>query len=141
MNKRLQKGYLWHTIREQNGVYDVYAGLNHRIELLYFVSYRNPLLTTTLSAYTAVSDALYTDLRERVVTLKVATMVIIGTIASINRSAPPPGTIGFRNMAGWLTGRGGSVDTFLYHEVGEFFALGAAIAAGAGYVVYEAAEG
>ena len=39
---------------------------------------------------------------------------------------------------GWRTGGDGS---FLYDEVEEFFALGVADAVGAGYVVYEAAEG
>ena len=73
------------TIREQNGAYGVYAGLDHWIRSLYFVSYRDPLLATTLSVYGAAEDALYADLRDGVVALEVVTMAIIGAIASIDR--------------------------------------------------------
>jgi len=90
------------AIREQNGAYGVYVGLDHWIGSLYFVSYRDPLLATTLSAYDAAADALYADLRDGVVTPEVVTMAIIAAIASIDGSAPPPGTIGFRNMATYL---------------------------------------
>ena len=90
------------TIREQNGAYGVYTGLDHWIGSLYFVSYRNPLLATTLSAYNAAADALYADLRDGVVTLEVVTMPIIRAIASIDGLPPPLGTIGFRNMATYL---------------------------------------
>ena len=94
------------AIREHNGAYGIYAVLDHWIGFLYFVSYRNPLLDTTLSAYNAVADALYANLRDGVVTPEVVTMPIIRVSVSIDGSAPPPGTIGFRNMTGWLTGRG-----------------------------------
>ena len=73
------------AIREQNGAYGVYAGLDHWIGSLYFVRYRNPLLATTLSAYDAAEDALYADRRDWVVTPEVVTMAIIGAIASIDR--------------------------------------------------------
>ena len=94
------------AIRKQNGVYSIYTGLNHWIGSLYFVSYRELLLATTLSAYNTVADAFYADLRDGVITLEVAMMGIIGVITSINGLVPLPGTIGSRNMTGWLTGRG-----------------------------------
>ena len=72
------------AIRKQNGAYGVYADLDHWIESLYFVRYRDPLLATTLSTYTAAEDALYADCRDWVVTPEVVTMAIIGAIASIN---------------------------------------------------------
>jgi len=90
------------VIRKQNGAYGIYADLNHWIGSLYFVSYRDPLLATTLSAYDAAVDTLYANLRDGVVTPEVVMMLIIRAIAIIDGSAPPPGTIGFRNMADYL---------------------------------------
>jgi len=72
------------AIREQNGAYGVYAGLDHWIGSLYLVRYHDPLLATTLSAYDAAEDALYADRRDGVVTPEVVTMAIIGAIASID---------------------------------------------------------
>jgi len=72
------------AIREQNGAYGVYAGLDHWIGSLYLVRYHDPLLATTLSAYDAAEDALYADRRDGVVTPEVVTMAIIGVIASID---------------------------------------------------------
>ena len=90
------------AIRKQNGTYGVYASLDHWIGSLYFVIYRDPLLATTLSTYDAAADALYTNVRDGFVTPEVVTMAIIEAIVSINGSAPPSGTIGFRNMATYL---------------------------------------
>ena len=72
------------AIREQNGAYGVYAGLDHWIGSLYFVGYHNPLLVTTLSAYDATEDALYANRRDGVVTPEMVTMAIIGAITSID---------------------------------------------------------
>ena len=94
------------AIREQNGACGIYAGLDHWIGSLYFVSYCNLFLTTTLSAYEAAADTLYNNLGDGVVTPKVVTRAIIGAIANINGLALRPGTIGFRNMTGWITRRG-----------------------------------
>ena len=78
------------AIRKQNGAYGVYAVLHHWIRSLYFISYHEPLFVTTLSAYDAAADALYADLRDRVVTPEVVTIPIIGMIANIDVSVPPP---------------------------------------------------
>ena len=75
------------AIREQNGAYGVYVGLDHWIGSLYLVRYRDPLLATTLSTYNDTGGTLYADRRDGVVTPEVVTMAINGAIASINKVA------------------------------------------------------
>ena len=94
------------AICKQNGACDIYTRFDNWIGSLYFVSYGDYFLTTTLSPFDAVTDALYADLRDGVITPEVVTRVIIGAIVSIKGSVLLLGTIVFRNMTGWLTGRG-----------------------------------
>jgi len=101
----LKKGYLWHTVREQNGAYGVFVDVNHWVGSCYFVSYRDPLIKTTLDAYDATADSIYEDLKTGAINPDAITTAIIGSIGLIDGSARTPSQIGFRNLAIYLSGR------------------------------------
>ena len=101
----LKRGYLWHTVREQNGAYGVTTDIGHWIGSLYFVSYRDASpLSTTLKAYDEAADDIYRALAAGEVDSDTIKTAIIGSIGAIDGSAPPPSTLASRSFTNWLTG-------------------------------------
>lgn len=100
----LEKGYLWHNVREQQGAYGVMVGLNSMTGTIYMASYRDPQISMTVETYDATADSIYNDLKSNSIK-NVVNTAIIGSIGSIDGTAVLPARQGLISLARWLSGR------------------------------------
>jgi Zn-dependent M16 (insulinase) family peptidase len=100
----LKKGYLWETVREQNGAYGVMSDLDRSDGTMYMVSYRDPTLSDTLDAFNDAADNLIKDYDGGEIDKDTITKSVIGTIGSIDGTALPPDMVGWKSMLRWMSG-------------------------------------
>ena len=91
-------------VREKNGAYGVMAGLNRGNGQIYMTSYRDPQIMETLNAYQNAGKALLAEISSGSLLESDIATAIIGTIGSIDGSAPSPAQVGWITMMRWIYG-------------------------------------
>jgi len=91
-------------IRERRGAYGAFVTADHWTGMLIFMSYRDPNLQETLEVYTSVPSYLKEQMQNSEAAAPLINSAIIGTIGSLDGSAPQPNTAGWLSLRQWLMG-------------------------------------
>lgn len=100
--KYLERGYLFEQLRLKRGAYGAFASLGIQSGALVLVTYRDPNLGETLSVYENAAATLKDDISGANQLPIVAAEAVIGTIGSIDGSAPDPDTVGWHSLLQWI---------------------------------------
>lgn len=107
VSRYISRGYLYEQLRLQRGAYGARSRLDIRAGTLIFTSYRDPNLVSTLEVYDGAAQALKTQMvtaRSTQLLPPEAAGAIIGTIGSLDGTAPQPGDLGWYSLRQWLRG-------------------------------------
>jgi len=104
VQKYLNSGYLWETVRAKNGAYGVWSSLNSWDGTFTFISYRDPNLDKTLDAYDQAAVSILSDIESESITDEAISTAVIGAIGDMDGKSYSPDQIGWRSMVYWLSG-------------------------------------
>lgn len=91
-------------IRERRGAYGAFAMTEKFTGILMFMTYRDPNLLETLEVFRAVPSYLKEQMADPDRSAALIESAIIGTIGTLDGSAPQPNTAGWISMVNWLHG-------------------------------------
>jgi presequence protease len=91
-------------IRERRGAYGAWATMDRWTGVLLFMSYRDPNLGETLQVYAYVPSYLKEEMENAATAVSLINSAIIGTIGSLDGSAPQPNSAGWLSLIQYLSG-------------------------------------